>query len=248
MHVWVWSRVMLWMWLCLVVGGVIALYWSPAAWCLRNEGVSSVLLGASNTDQLMENIGAIQVSVCVFVIMQRTVRGVFVRMCPDLLHQALYSCLLFRNSSPHLPSTLQPLGHCCTLWYTLLYCVNKVGRVSLAGGVGDKAAAISFSLDKMHSPNGLFWLVRVSLPSAHFAWFNKECVCMCACVCLLSYCVSISKCYAYISQGLCRFPFSEFCITRTKQAHNPESEEMRLYFYPLKLKKKRQIFFITDIL
>ncbi|MCJ8744655.1 hypothetical protein PDJAM_G00121190 [Pangasius djambal] len=31
------------------------------AWCLRNEGVSSVLLGASNTEQLMENIGAIQV-------------------------------------------------------------------------------------------------------------------------------------------------------------------------------------------
>ncbi|XP_075762572.1 voltage-gated potassium channel subunit beta-2 isoform X3 [Pelodiscus sinensis] len=30
-------------------------------WCLRNEGVSSVLLGASNADQLMENIGAIQV-------------------------------------------------------------------------------------------------------------------------------------------------------------------------------------------
>lgn len=34
---------------------------SPA-WCLRNEGVSSVLLGASNAEQLMENIGAIQVS------------------------------------------------------------------------------------------------------------------------------------------------------------------------------------------
>uniref|UniRef100_A0A8C1J3Y8 Potassium voltage-gated channel, shaker-related subfamily, beta member 2 a n=1 Tax=Cyprinus carpio TaxID=7962 RepID=A0A8C1J3Y8_CYPCA len=31
------------------------------SWCLRNEGVSSVLLGASSTDQLMENIGAIQV-------------------------------------------------------------------------------------------------------------------------------------------------------------------------------------------
>ncbi|KAL2103315.1 hypothetical protein ACEWY4_000183 [Coilia grayii] len=31
------------------------------AWCLRNEGVSSVLMGASSTDQLMENIGAIQV-------------------------------------------------------------------------------------------------------------------------------------------------------------------------------------------
>ncbi|TSM04837.1 Voltage-gated potassium channel subunit beta-1 [Bagarius yarrelli] len=30
------------------------------AWCLRNEGVSSVLLGASSTDQLMENIEAIQ--------------------------------------------------------------------------------------------------------------------------------------------------------------------------------------------
>lgn len=134
------------------------------------------------------------VCVCVSVfVMQRTVRGVFVRMCPDLLHQALYSCLLFRNSSPRLPSTLQPLGHCCTLWYTLLYCVNKVGRISLAGGVGDKAAAISFSLDKMHPPNGLFWLVRVSLPSAHFAWLNKEraCVCLWVClgVCLLSYCV-----------------------------------------------------------
>ncbi|XP_032376039.1 voltage-gated potassium channel subunit beta-2 [Etheostoma spectabile] len=31
------------------------------AWCLRNEGVNSVLLGASTTDQLMENIRAIQV-------------------------------------------------------------------------------------------------------------------------------------------------------------------------------------------
>uniref|UniRef100_A0A4W3HKM1 Voltage-gated potassium channel subunit beta-1 n=1 Tax=Callorhinchus milii TaxID=7868 RepID=A0A4W3HKM1_CALMI len=31
------------------------------AWCLRNEGVSSVLVGASNTEQLQENIGAIQV-------------------------------------------------------------------------------------------------------------------------------------------------------------------------------------------
>lgn len=35
---------------------------APPAWCLRNEGVSSVLLGASSADQLMENIGAIQVS------------------------------------------------------------------------------------------------------------------------------------------------------------------------------------------
>uniref|UniRef100_A0A667XMB6 Voltage-gated potassium channel subunit beta-1 n=1 Tax=Myripristis murdjan TaxID=586833 RepID=A0A667XMB6_9TELE len=31
------------------------------AWCLRNEGVSSVLLGSSNPTQLTENLGAIQV-------------------------------------------------------------------------------------------------------------------------------------------------------------------------------------------
>uniref|UniRef100_A0A8C2KA19 Voltage-gated potassium channel subunit beta-1 n=1 Tax=Cyprinus carpio TaxID=7962 RepID=A0A8C2KA19_CYPCA len=31
------------------------------AWCLRNEGVSSVLLGTSNPAQLTENLGAIQV-------------------------------------------------------------------------------------------------------------------------------------------------------------------------------------------
>ncbi|KAI5097932.1 voltage-gated potassium channel subunit beta-1 [Silurus meridionalis] len=31
------------------------------AWCLRNEGVSSVLLGTSNPQQLTENLGAIQV-------------------------------------------------------------------------------------------------------------------------------------------------------------------------------------------
>uniref|UniRef100_A0A673LJM6 Voltage-gated potassium channel subunit beta-1 n=1 Tax=Sinocyclocheilus rhinocerous TaxID=307959 RepID=A0A673LJM6_9TELE len=29
------------------------------AWCLRSEGVSSVLLGVSNTDQLLENLGAL---------------------------------------------------------------------------------------------------------------------------------------------------------------------------------------------
>eukprot|EP00071_Canis_lupus_P030932 XP_022264489.1 voltage-gated potassium channel subunit beta-1 isoform X1 [Canis lupus familiaris] len=31
------------------------------AWCLRNEGVSSVLLGSSTPEQLVENLGAIQV-------------------------------------------------------------------------------------------------------------------------------------------------------------------------------------------
>uniref|UniRef100_A0A8C0NS61 Voltage-gated potassium channel subunit beta-1 n=2 Tax=Canis lupus familiaris TaxID=9615 RepID=A0A8C0NS61_CANLF len=32
------------------------------AWCLRNEGVSSVLLGSSTPEQLVENLGAIQAS------------------------------------------------------------------------------------------------------------------------------------------------------------------------------------------
>lgn len=31
------------------------------AWCLRSEGVSSVLLGVSTTDQLLENLGALRV-------------------------------------------------------------------------------------------------------------------------------------------------------------------------------------------
>ncbi|XP_067293769.1 voltage-gated potassium channel subunit beta-3 isoform X2 [Pseudorasbora parva] len=31
------------------------------AWCLRSEGVSSVLLGVSNTEQLIENLGALRV-------------------------------------------------------------------------------------------------------------------------------------------------------------------------------------------
>lgn len=34
---------------------------SVSAWCLRSEGVSSVLLGVSNTEQLMENLGSIGV-------------------------------------------------------------------------------------------------------------------------------------------------------------------------------------------
>lgn len=38
-------------------------YSSSLAWCLRNEGVSSVLLGTSNAEQLTENLGAIQVSI-----------------------------------------------------------------------------------------------------------------------------------------------------------------------------------------
>lgn len=40
----------------------------PLAWCLRNEGVSSVLLGSSNPSQLTENLGAIQVCVVHFLL------------------------------------------------------------------------------------------------------------------------------------------------------------------------------------
>ncbi|KAF3820385.1 hypothetical protein GH733_015894 [Mirounga leonina] len=46
-----------WVWCVSLTSGLPA-----PAWCLRNEGVSSVLLGASSADQLMENIGAIQAS------------------------------------------------------------------------------------------------------------------------------------------------------------------------------------------
>uniref|UniRef100_A0A8C8YP56 Voltage-gated potassium channel subunit beta-1 n=1 Tax=Prolemur simus TaxID=1328070 RepID=A0A8C8YP56_PROSS len=35
------------------------------AWCLRNEGVSSVLLGSSTPEQLIENLGAIQASTAI---------------------------------------------------------------------------------------------------------------------------------------------------------------------------------------
>lgn len=39
-------------------------FFSPLApaWCLRSEGVSSVLLGVSSAEQLMEHLGALQVS------------------------------------------------------------------------------------------------------------------------------------------------------------------------------------------
>lgn len=37
------------------------LFLCPVAWCLRSEGVSSVLLGVSTTDQLLENLGALRV-------------------------------------------------------------------------------------------------------------------------------------------------------------------------------------------
>lgn len=41
--------------------GTLTQYSFFTAWCLRNEGVSSVLLGTSTPEQLIENLGAIQV-------------------------------------------------------------------------------------------------------------------------------------------------------------------------------------------
>lgn len=147
-----------WLWLGAVVGGVIAVYWSPAAWCLRNEGVSSVLLGASNTDQLMENIGAIQVRlqrVCVWW------KSVFqsVKIWPDLLHKAPLLCLAGRQRQPPLLGTARPLGQFAAARSgALLYCVNKVRGVSVATGIGDTviAAPSSSPPDKMHPFNGVF--------------------------------------------------------------------------------------------
>lgn len=131
-------------------GGVIAVYWSPAAWCLRNEGVSSVLLGASNTDQLMENIGAIQVRpqnvcacACVFCVCTclsscRANQRFNLWRC-DLtafIRPPLYSCLTVRNSS--LISWVQ-LGLSGSLlphaW--VLYCTELIrsAEYQLPGGL-----------------------------------------------------------------------------------------------------------------
>lgn len=45
---------------------VFSLFLYFIAWCLRSEGVSSVLLGVSNTDQLLENLGALRVEMFYF--------------------------------------------------------------------------------------------------------------------------------------------------------------------------------------
>lgn len=115
---------------CLMVGLSSLLAWSPAAWCLRNEGVSSVLLGASSTDQLMENIGAIQV------------RPLHEHVGFSAEHIRKYICesktggtglvsLPFSAlKQPSLPSTARPLGQFAAARLTaLLYHVNKVSRV-----------------------------------------------------------------------------------------------------------------------
>ena len=139
-----------------MVGGVIAIYWSPAAWCLRNEGVSSVLLGASNTDQLMENIGAIQVRpqhecVCVCVCLCAHVCG-SVKQINGLICEnvtwPVSSDLVFMPYSPYqqppLLGTARPLGQFAAARLgALLYRVNKVSGVSVARGIGDRLTATS---------------------------------------------------------------------------------------------------------
>ena len=141
-----------------MVGGVIAVYWSPAAWCLRNEGVSSVLLGASNTDQLMENIGAIQVRpqyecvcVCVCVCLCARVCGSAEQISGLICENATWpvsSDLVFVPYSPYQQPTLlgtaRPLGQFAAARLgALLYRVNKVSGVSVARGIGDRLTATS---------------------------------------------------------------------------------------------------------
>lgn len=49
---------------------VVMIHWFSlffSAWCLRSEGVSSVLLGVSTADQLLENLGALRVLTTVFL-------------------------------------------------------------------------------------------------------------------------------------------------------------------------------------
>lgn len=109
--------------------GVILIYWSPAAWCLRNEGVSSVLLGASNTDQLMENIGAIQVSVFVCVrfacVTAKQIRSL---ICENATWPALlgsYSCLTVHSGSLLSWARLGLLGS-LLLHAWVLYCTELI--------------------------------------------------------------------------------------------------------------------------
>lgn len=230
-----WRRLCVWM--CLVVRSVIAVYWSPAAWCLRNEGVSSVLLGASNTDQLMENIGAIQVSVfvCVCVSSYRGQSEVYLWECVLTCYirrciRAFHSLTAALVSQVHfsLLGSAAPSG-------ALLYLVNKVNQVCLASGVGDKAAAISLSLDRMHHSNGLFWLVRVFLLSAYFVWLTRKNTSVCVLSSLLSlsvYDISVLKCYTYISQGPCWISFQCVLTSHTQNRPTTLKQKMRSYFYP----------------
>ncbi|KAF5910515.1 hypothetical protein HPG69_013365 [Diceros bicornis minor] len=50
------------------------------AWCLRNEGVSSVLLGSSTPEQLIENLGAIQASTAALA---NKLQGISWCLCPQ---------------------------------------------------------------------------------------------------------------------------------------------------------------------
>lgn len=78
------------------------------AWCLRNEGVSSVLLGSSTPEQLIENLGAIQASTTALPTRLREIAWSSAdvpRQCPISLH--LSSCV---TASQRLPVPSLGLG------------------------------------------------------------------------------------------------------------------------------------------
>ena len=78
-------------------------YCLSAAWCLRNEGVSSVLLGTSNPEQLTENLGAIQVGSKSYIWFASYIRGSF--FSPDKLNSALSVQVLPKMTS-HIVSDI----------------------------------------------------------------------------------------------------------------------------------------------
>lgn len=100
-----------------------------------------------------------QVNVCVqyaFVALQSKSVASFVKMWPDLFYYIRASESVTAASSPGYSSASQAAARFCAL----LYRVNKVSRVSVARGIGDKLMATS-SPDKMHSFNGVFRPVGV---------------------------------------------------------------------------------------
>lgn len=74
-----------------------------AAWCLRNEGVSSVLLGTSNPEQLTENLGAIQVGSESYIWFSSYIQRSF--FSPDVLSSALFLQVLPKMTS-HIVSDI----------------------------------------------------------------------------------------------------------------------------------------------
>lgn len=82
------------------------------AWCLRSEGVSSVLLGVSNTDQLQENLGSIKVHTLEppwfssvlqlgLVLSSLTHTHTHLKTVPNLWHSVFTSGFDSADSTPH---------------------------------------------------------------------------------------------------------------------------------------------------